>query len=295
MMLTDPCFNELSVFPLCTNDVEVRTRIETFISLLRRLKKYGFTKLRCEHGLSDFKLTETISISDYSQSALVKGNHDNKDRNNALFLFSFVRKPYLNDKEESFFGLFDEVKSCLNEDDNEWIDCYGLYIAYLLKSFVVSFDTVTDNPCKLKLIKNKINNGSIVVDSEKIVSIANISNESQLENDELIIQTLSEQDINVSEAGKNKALKFTIPSHHGKKECMKHGKELLKIPYVVDILNSIPFDPSEKQYIHKVHPNGNIEVRLHWTKRGYGLIIATSANDIIEAWRIAKELQRHFG
>lgn len=294
-MLTDPCFNELSVFPLCTNEEEMRMRIETFVSLLRKLRKYGFAKLRCEHGLSDFKLTKAMSLFEYCQSAFAKDNQNKKDRDNANFLFTFIRKPYLKDNEESNFGDYDEVKCCLDERNNTWCDCYGLYIAHILKSFAVSFDVSITNPCKLKLTKNKIVNTNIVVESEQIVNIANISNLGQLENDMFTIRTLSEKEINVPKAGSNKALSFTLPSHHGVKECMQHGEQLLQSPYVVDILNSIPFDPSEKQYIHNVYPNGIIEVRLHWTKVGYGLKIATSAQDIIEAWWVAKNLQNYFG
>lgn len=292
-MLTDPCFNELSVFPLCANDAEVHTRIETFVSLLCRLKKYGFSKLRCEHGLSDFKLTDTMSLYDYCQAS--RSNSNSKDRDKATFLFTFIRKPYLKDNEEFCFGDFDEVKYCSDENNDTWRDCYGLYIAFLLKSFTVSFDGAISSTCKLKLIKNKTENSNIVVDCEKIVDIANISNENQLDTDEFIIRTLSEKEINVPKAGVNKAQKITLPSHHGINECRKHGKELLKNPYVVEVINSIDFDSKEKQYIHKIHPDGKIEVRLHWTKTGYGLIISTSAQDIIEACWIAKHLQKRFG
>lgn len=293
-MLTDPCFNELSVFPLCTNDAEVHTRIETFVSLLRRLRKYGFVKLRSEHGLSDFKLTETMSLFEYCQLAFTKDNPNKKDRDNAIFLFTFVRKPYLKDNEESNFGDYDEVKYCSDEVKNTWRNCYGFYIAYILNSFAVSFDVPITNPCQLKLIRNKIVNTKIVVDSEQIVEIANVSNVNQLDNDGFIIHALSEKEINVPKAGSNKVHTFTLPSHHGIKECQQHGEMLLQSPYVVDILNSIPFDSSEKQYIHNVYPDGIIEVRLHWTKAGYGLKIATSAQDIIEAWWIAKNLQHRF-
>lgn len=292
-MLADPCFNELSIFPLCTNDAEVRSRIETFISLLRRLKKYGFSKLRCEHGLRDFKLTDTMSLYDYCQTS--HSNSNSKDRDNAAFLFTFIRRPYLKDNEESCFGDFDEVKYCSDENNGTWCDCYGLYIAFLLESFTISFDGAIPSTCKLKLIKNKTENSNIVVDSEKIVEIANISNENQLDTDEFIIHTLSGKEINVPKAGVNKTQTFTLPSHHGIKECRRHGRELLQNPYVVDVINSIDFDSKEKQYIHKIHPDGKIEVRLHWTKIGYGLIISTSAQDIIEARWIAKHLQKRFG
>lgn len=294
-MLADPCFNELSVFPLCTNDVEIHTRIETFVSLLRRLRNYGFNKIRCEHGISDFRLTDTMTLRDYCQAAYSKSNQDNKDKNNANFLLAAIRKPYLTNDEESCFGNFDEAKYCSDESNDTWCDCYGLYVAFLLESFTVGFDGSISSQCKLKLTKNKIKDSKVTVDSEKIVSIANISNENQLDSDEFIIHTLSEKEINVPKAGINKAQTFNLPSHHGIKECMQHGKVLLKSPYVVDILNSIPFNRTEKQYLHKVHPDGIIEVRLHWTKSGYGLNISTSARDIIEAWWVAKHLQKHFG
>lgn len=295
-MLADPCFNELSVFPLCANDAEVTTRIDAFVALLHRLGRYGFKKIRCEHGLSDFRLTEKQTLSEYCQMAYSRDNKDRKARNNADFLCTFIRKPYLKEDEEPRFANFDEVKYCVDKDNNTWCDCFGLYAAYLINSFVVSFNTQVSNPCKLKLIKYKKDQDKIVIDLLKYVEIANVANIEQLDNDDYVIETLSGKDLMVPKASVDeKQMEFTLPSHHGKKECMRHGKLLLQNPYVVKILNSIDFDSSERYYIHKVCPDGIIEVRLHWTKMGYGLMIATTARDVVESMWIAKKLKEIYG
>lgn len=295
-MLAEPCFNELSVFPLCTSDAEVIERIDAFVALLHRLGRYGFKKIRCEHGLSDLRLTEDQTLYEYCQTAYSKDNKDRKSRNNAEFLWTFIRKPYLKDDEESEFGNFDEVKYCVDKDKNTWCDCYGFYAAYLLNSFVVSFNMKVSNPCKLKLIKYKKEQDKFVIDSLKIVEIANVSNVEQLDNDDYVIDTLSEKDLKVPKASADeKQMEFTLPTHHGKKECMSHGKLLLQSPYVIKILNSIDFDSSERHYIHRVQSDGIIEVRLHRTKMGYGLMIATTARDIIETRWVAKKLDETYG
>jgi hypothetical protein len=227
--------------------------------------------------------------------AYSRDNIDRKARNNAEFLWAFIRKPYLMEDEESGFGNFDEVKYCVDKDNNTWCDCYGLYAAYLLNSFVVSFNMQVSNPCRLKLIKYKKEKDGIIIDSLKHVEIANVSNAAQLDNDNYVIETLSEKDLEVPKASADeKQMDFTLPLHHGKKECMSHGKQLLHSPYVVKILNSIDFDSSERHYIHKVQSDGIIEIRLHWTKMGYGLMIATTARDIIESMWIAKKLEESY-
>lgn len=290
-MLPEPCFNELSVYPLCSTEEEVKTRVASLVSLMKRLKKYGFQRVRCEDGLSDFKLTKDTTLHDYCQAIYHKGG----DKTRADFLVSCVRKPYLNANEEESFDMFANVLYCSDEAEDVWVDCFGLYAAYLLGSFTVSIDHGLENivSCKLKLISAP--KAGSQKEEYKVVEVINVSNEKQLDNCEEIIQKISDYPISVPEGGSLKKTSFTLPEHHGKKECNEHGKILLQDPYVIDILDSIDFRSSERDYIHAVKPDGIIEVRLHWTKAGYGLKVSTSASDAIESWWVAKRLRKIHG
>lgn len=290
--LPEPCFNELSVHPLCTSAKEMENRVNKLIGLLKRLRQYGFARVRCEHGLYDFKLSETLTLHEYCKSL---SNQGWNEKNNAAFLYSCIRKPYLNSQEETSFESYSDVKYCSDETKNEWSDCYGLYVAYLLGSFTISLDSGgCNNTCyKLKLFSPAKDGSPKLVTQE--VSVMNVADVNQLDTSMDIIDTISNMPINVPVSGVLKKESFTLPAHHGKKECIEHGKRLLDDPYVVDILNSIDFDSSEHCYIHSVKPDGIIEIRLYWTKLGYGLSVLTSARDIIDAWWIAKRLEKNYG
>lgn len=285
--MIEPCFNELSVEPLCVTAEDVSKRVLVFAHLLAHLHKYGIRKVRYENGIEDILLSTDYTLRDYCVKFLK--SHDPKDaqdRKNVETLLSMIRKPYLNDTEEPAFNNYDDVKY---EDGEDEKDCMGLYVAHLLGSFSVGFDSGISSPCRLKLTK-KNTDGTVWTE---YANIAFVSNKEQCIIDKAFIEIMSNQPMTVDAVDKSTSKKtFSLPVHHGLKECKEHGTLLLEDAYVKDILVSIPFDSSEKKYIHDVLPDGSIEIRLYWTKKGYGLRISTSAKDIVEGWWIAKHLEQ---
>lgn len=288
--MIEPCFNELSVEPLCLTEDEVSKRVLTFARLLSHLHKYGIRKVRYENGIEDTLLCTDFTLRDYCLKFLKSRNpKDAQDRKNVETLLAMIRKPYMNEMEEPSFNRYDDVKYVEGEVEK---DCMGLYVAHLLDSFSVGFDNGVSSPCRLKLIK-KNKEGEV---KTEYANIAFITSEEQCILDKAFIDIMSSQQMTVSAIEKSEdQKKFTLPIHHGIKECQAHGELLMDDPYVKDILVSIPFDSSERNYIHDVLPDGAIEVRLYWTKKGYGLRISTTAKDVVEGWWIAKRLNSKYG
>lgn len=105
----------------------------------------------------------------------------------------------------------------------------------------------------------------------------------------------SQKDLIVPVVDKSeKQRESSVPSHHGAKECNEHGDELLESPYVKRILNSLHFDSSDKNYISRINEDLSIEIRLHWTTRGHGIVISTSAKDLVQAHWIANLLKEKY-
>lgn len=82
--------------------------------------------------------------------------------------------------------------------------------------------------------------------------------------------------------------------HHGNDTLLTFSKKLCQSPYVVEIVNSLPFNPHSKTVIRKVHDNGLIEFILTWTDAGFGVCIKTTGRNQAETNTIALHLEEKF-
>lgn len=291
--MIEPCFNELSIEPLCADDLEVEQRIGVFVSTLNALKDIGIKRVRYENGFSDIALKKNYTLFEYCNEA-----KSGKQKNNKDFLYGFLRKPYLNDEKEEEKNLFCQYEDCKYiDEERSQVDCLGLYVAFLLNSFAVGFDHTTKNKnnsekeethtkCQLLLTKDGMNiEGHVWC----------ITKPEHLYEEELVELLSDQNDLPVEKTRLSKENKKKhLPPHHGIDKCRDHADDLLSSPYIIEVLNSIYFDSKEKQYIHLVRDPNVIEVRLYWTKEGFGLCVATTAKNVIQNKWIAKHLQNKY-
>lgn len=90
----------------------------------------------------------------------------------------------------------------------------------------------------------------------------------------------------------NKAI--NLRDDHGKDFLTAFAKKLRRSPYVVKIINSLPFNPKQITPIKKVTPDGKIDFVLTGTDSGYGVCIQTTGRNQIETHTIALHLARQF-
>lgn len=85
-----------------------------------------------------------------------------------------------------------------------------------------------------------------------------------------------------------------IREDHGKDILTEFSNKLCQCEYVEGIVNSLPFNPKESNFIHTIKDNGLIEVVLYWTDPGYGLVVQTTGKNKKETEEIAKILRRKY-
>jgi len=83
-------------------------------------------------------------------------------------------------------------------------------------------------------------------------------------------------------------------THHGKDILYAFGKKLVKSPYVKHIECSSDFDSKQKDPIKRCSENGQIELILTHTVRGYGMIIQTTGRNLEETKLIAEKLREKY-
>jgi hypothetical protein len=74
---------------------------------------------------------------------------------------------------------------------------------------------------------------------------------------------------------------LAIRDDHGKNILTSFANKILKSPYVIEILNSLPFNPYQKEFIRKIKANGIIEIVLIETDEGLGLVLKTTGRTTI--------------
>lgn len=217
-----------------------------------------------------------ISSEDYS-NILSWLQEDPEKRNLLYFFISFFHAPY---------------ESCSNIDDSQeeyyshdWscngTNCFGLAMSYLLDSISLSFDS---NTWKEIVRINK---------DTDIIEVRNISEGSHVDfykhwfgeqkNVELVLTTVSPNEKRIK-----------LRDDHGQDILKEFSKRLIKSPYVIEIINSLPFNNKEKRFIHQIKENGIIECVLCWTDAGYGLVIRTTGRNKKETEKIAEILKEEY-
>jgi hypothetical protein len=68
--------------------------------------------------------------------------------------------------------------------------------------------------------------------------------------------------------------------------------KLVKSPYVIKVVNSLPFNPQKKHFINEIYPDGKVEIILTWTDEGFGLLVQTTGRNMQETKKIADIIER---
>jgi putative CRISPR-associated protein (TIGR02619 family) len=81
---------------------------------------------------------------------------------------------------------------------------------------------------------------------------------------------------------------------HGKDTLQSFSKRLCQSPYVIKVINSLPFNSHRDDPILNTTDNGIIEFVLTWTDKGLGVCIQTTGRNIAETNSIALYLKEKF-
>ena len=290
--MIEPTFNELTFIPLCESDEEVESRLDNFVKLLVKLKSYGIMRIRIEEDYSQIPLKDGITLGDiYARDSV---SMDSAKRNRAFLLAGTLRQPCVTeDIEDKFFGGRDDVVKCVCTSITPERDCWGLYVASIMNSFSVGFAQPwiaanQEKRCSIRIVYKEES-------KLKETAVLCMTSEDD-ENNKMFVELMSSQkDLPVDEnddAPENKVNKF--PQHHGREVCEEYAKQIAKCKYVSKVLNTIDQNSSEKDFIHRIRENGLIEIRMTWTSRGLGIVVATTGKNKAQITWIAKHLESNY-
>lgn len=257
----DLFFNELSI--------EEKTAISKdsvliFVKVYRALLKYEITTCRIASE-DNHKLHQMIqSMPDFL--------------NISNFYFSFFRSPYESEKVEE---KQDEYFT------HEWLyngrSCIGLPLAAILNVAALSIYEVGWSDAFVHITKDGEAN-----------TVRNISLEQHVDIHIPQIQTSGETELIESNL-QIEDKKISLRDDHGKDILMDFSRRLIKCPYVVGVMNSLPFNSHERRFIKRIREEGLIEIVLPWTDEGLGVVVKTTGRTIKETEMIGRIIKETYG
>ena len=88
--------------------------------------------------------------------------------------------------------------------------------------------------------------------------------------------------------------KIHFREDHGIDVLKRFADRIVHSDYVVEIVNSLPFNSHISRFIKNVYKNGQIEIVLYWEDAGYGMLLQTTGRNYRETEAIAEILKTEF-
>lgn len=274
----DLVFNELTVEPLAEDKTQAYERVFGFLNTFKKSNEFGFNKIRFESTLDTIQITSDFSLNDFC--------NDPKNRTYGVLFRGISRYPFIeSDSIEEQRYIENSFKL---RKDNITVDCYGLAVAYIYSTVGIGFHSeIFWENIRFKLL--------ITGAEEKEEDIFCVSRPGHFDEIDLVnwFENLGEIDL-VRTMLKPEEKNLSIRDDHGKDILTSFSNKILKSPYVIGVLNSLPFNPYQKEFIRKIKPDGIIEIVLIGTDNGLGIAIKTTGRTIRETRKIAEILKNEF-
>ncbi len=194
------------------------------------------------------------------------------------FYFAFFRSPYESENVEKEQNAYFE---------HDWLyngkPCVGLALAIILKSAALS---IYESDWSDAFV-------SVTKDGE-LTTVRNISIEQHVDIHIPQIQTSEEPELVESDL-QIEDKKISLREDHGVDVLMDFSKRLIRCPYVVGVINSLPFNSHERKFIKRIREEGLIEIVLPWTDKGYGIVVKTTGRTWKETEIIGSILMEKYG
>ena len=274
----DIIFNELSAMNAASSIFDAKIRMASLLKISKLAFEKGFKKIRFNDNFYESDLAEHYKIKDWLHDQYVPRLY--KD----LF-YSVKAQPFIDPYDEHTTDKFIEGYFYYNENDEEYL-VEGLAVAYLTNTLSISFDSHEKwNRSKIDL--------KYITDSTQQIEVNHFSKEEHLVShsswfEALFTTEIIETNVIIEEK------QINLRDDHGKDFLLKFCEKIIRSPYVINIVNSLPFNPKTKNFIKFYNENGLIEIVLTRTDKGLGVVVQTTGRNKTETRLIAEILKTDF-
>ncbi len=282
-------FNELSFQPVGNNS---HTLYQQVIDVLRNYKyisdEFGYDHIITPTELSTCEVLESCSFVQWFADL----SPPQKNRIQPLLM----RRPF---SDESLGEEVEKADKYFYQNDDPEIPqqyCKGLATAHILGLPVISIGTDT----VWKVDKIDFYQYDDQMSEATMVDAINLSSGGIDANDRagnyrsIIEYSRDNCSLVLIECGiKSSDKKIKLSEHHGSDKLVALAKVMLKDEYTVSVINSLPHCSETSRFIRKCHPDGRVEITMHWEDAGYGMVFQTTGRNLRETEAIAQILRKN--
>jgi hypothetical protein len=277
----DLILNELSLYHKANSKFEAQNLMKNLILTCKKANNYDFRKLRVNMDFVRLCLYENYTINDWINDPQVRPDYK-------TLLLGLKRYPFIAEGDENIETRFVENYYYLDMPTVPELhvqEVEGLAVAFLYNTLSISFET------HQAWKKMGINLLEKTAEAQNVVCVKHISCPGNIDFHREWIEAnrpveLVKTDIPPSDK------KINLRDDHGKDILKKLADKLVKSPYVIKVVNSIPFNPKNKHFIKDIYPDGKVEIILTWTDEGFGLLVQTTGRNRQETKKIADILEK---
>jgi hypothetical protein len=274
-------FNELSILPLARDFTRAWERIHNFINTYKSRPIDLFENRICSDlYLGNIQLTPDLTLQDFCNNP--------KGRTLGSLLLGLTKHPYFDPDSPQETGFLESKFSILKNDEE--ISVNGLAAAFLHDSIGISFlSDIFWKEITFALLVEQNNN-------RKIQSVLSVSCPAHFQCEDFMQWQDAHATTDIIPSPLSYKMKrIHLRDDHGSDILKKFAKKIIRSPYVIEVVNSIQFNPHEKQFVKEIKENGLVELVLTSTDEGLGLVVKTSGRNLRETKHIASILNNEFG
>lgn len=282
-------FNELSCEPFSDTVEGALLKAGKFAELLAGAKNHNFDIVRChEHGISAIELTAEYTLADFVNANL----RDTR----ALLILSMLHPPYFRESsdEESSFVEHDYLLEIPDGNNLLRKSVYGMAAAYLNKS--VALNLVSNDYWHNQKVYELIERHGEKVKRCVVYAFSVPEDFDGEYYDSWQVENLR-RDFPLCGIEPSDKVCNLSSDHHGNDLLEEFAKNrLFPLPYISKVVTSLRYNPNCRTFVSKLHfDTKRLEVVMHWTDRGYGMLLQTTARTNVELRQMALSLEELFG
>lgn len=276
----DFIFNELCLGDVALDIHSGRAWMNNLLQVCKQGREYGMSRLAIRHDFYEQNLAKNYCVRNWLNDPTISRTY--KD-----LLMSIVRHPYIKEGDTliedrfiiSSYGFLNEEKETSAE---------GLVVAYLYKTIAVSLCSAE------KWNTHEIGIRFPEADKEdQNIKVRHASQTNHIEQHKDWITSRVGVKLTVTDLQKQQK-EISLRDDHGKDLLMNFSKKLVRSPYIVKVINSLPFNPRDNNFVKYCYPDGKVELVLVNTDKGLGLIVQTTGTNLAETEAISEILKEEF-
>jgi hypothetical protein len=275
----DFIFNELSFRNTASDIHSAKSGMANLLQVCKKGRELGMMRLAIRPDYFEQHLHNEYRISDWLNDHTVSKVLKN-------LLLSIVRQPYIDNNDNEIEERFISSYAFLIEDDSLAVE--GLAIAYLYQTIAVSFQF--SNDWNVHEISLKFSEAGY---DDQIVKVNHASQVNHVELHKDWIASRVGIKLPITDLLFNEK-QINLRDDHGKDVLLKFSRKLVRSPYVVKVINSLPFNPQETDFIRNYYEDGKIEIVLIRSDQGLGVIIQTTGENFFQTKAMAEILNEEF-